>query len=131
MIKKVTHFTVFVKSQDDALKFYTESLGFKLHTDAQFEGFRWLTVHPAGQPDFEIALMPAMSPEEQLLVGKQGGKHPLFALESDNCKQDFELLKAQGVKLHGEPKHEPWGISVAFEDLYGNMLYISEPLHQS
>src|SRR5258708_3855557 len=129
MIKKVTHFTVFVKDQDEALKFYTEKLGFKLHTDAAFEGFRWLTIHPAGQPDFEVALMPA-SPEEQPLIGKQGGKHPLFALESDNCLQDCEMLKKHGVKLHGEPKSEPWGISVAFEDLYGNLLYICEPTIQ-
>ena len=45
------------QQQKDALNFYRDKLGFKLHTDAMVgEDFRWLTITP-DQPDFEIVLM--------------------------------------------------------------------------
>lgn len=126
MITKVTHLTVFVKNQDEALTFYTNNLGFKVHTDAQFEDMRWLTIHPADQSDFEIVLMPANSPEEKALVGKQAGSGVFFCLESTNIEEDYKALKSKGVELLGEPTTEPWGKAVTFKDLYGNTLYLVE-----
>jgi predicted enzyme related to lactoylglutathione lyase len=130
MITRVTHFTLFVHNQDDALKFYAEKVGFKVHTDVMLQGFRWLTVHPVGQPDFEIALMPATSPEEAALIGKQAGQKPLLAMETNDCMKDFEILSAQGIKFVAQPKPEPWGMAAAFEDLYGNVIYLSQPVTQ-
>src|SRR6185436_10266379 len=58
MIKKMSHASVFVTNQEEALSFYRDKLGFKVHTDAMIgEDFRWLTVCPQDQPDFEIILM--------------------------------------------------------------------------
>jgi catechol 2,3-dioxygenase-like lactoylglutathione lyase family enzyme len=51
MIEKLTHTTVWVLDQDEALEFYTQKLGFQLHTDARLGDFRWLTVTPPKQPD--------------------------------------------------------------------------------
>lgn len=34
MIRKMSHATIFVNNQDEALNFYRDKLGFKLHTDA-------------------------------------------------------------------------------------------------
>ncbi len=130
MITKITHITLFVDNQDDALHFYTNILGFKLHTDAVMEnGFRWLTLCLKNQPDVELALIPATTPEEKALVGKQGGSHPLLCLQTDDCKKDYDLLKANGVVFTQEPKEEPWGVSALCKDLYGNMLYINQPIH--
>src|SRR6185369_9768596 len=58
MIRKMSHATIFVNNQEDALNFYRDKLGFKLHTDAMVrEDFRWLTITAPDQPDFEIILM--------------------------------------------------------------------------
>ena len=58
MITKMSHATVYVLNQQEALEFYTNKLGFEVRTDATMEGgFRWLTVGPKDQPDFEIILM--------------------------------------------------------------------------
>jgi catechol 2,3-dioxygenase-like lactoylglutathione lyase family enzyme len=58
MIQRLSHTTVYVFDQDEALKFYRDKLGFEVHTDATMEGgFRWLTVGPKPQPEMEIALM--------------------------------------------------------------------------
>jgi len=128
MITKLTNITLFVNNQDEALKFYTTILGFIVHTDAIYGDFRWLTICLKNQPDLEIALMPATTPEEKALIGKQAGKIPFLALQSDDCLKDYESLKAKGVTFIEEPKKESWGIAVACKDLYGNLLYIVQPI---
>lgn len=128
MITKLTNITLFVNNQDDALKFYTNILGFKVHTDAIYgNNFRWLTICLKNQPDLEIALMPATTSEEKALVGKQAASIPFLCLQSDDCIKDYESLKAKGVVFMDEPKKEAWGIAAACKDLYGNLLYIVQP----
>lgn len=129
MITKITHFTLYVSDQNKALEFYTQKLGFKVHTDATFGDMRWLTLHPANQPDFELVLMKPETDAEKALVGKQGGKDkPLFTVESTDCTKDYEFLKSQGVKMLEEVAHQPWGIATSFADPDGNIVYICQPL---
>jgi catechol 2,3-dioxygenase-like lactoylglutathione lyase family enzyme len=53
MIRKMSHATIFVNNQDEALEFYRDKLGFKVHTDAMVGAdFRWLTICTDDQPDF-------------------------------------------------------------------------------
>lgn len=128
MITKVTHLTLFVADQDEALKFYTQNLGFKVHTDTMFGPMRWLTLHPAEQPNFELSIMLAENDKEKALVGKQAGDKPLFCIESTDCKKDYATLKGKGVKMLQEIKEEPWGISTSFADPSGNVIYMVQPL---
>lgn len=44
---------------DAALAFYRDTLGFEVRKDVNYNGMRWLTVGPAGQPDTCIVLTPA------------------------------------------------------------------------
>ena len=46
MIKAISIVTIHVSNQDDALKFYTEVLGFEKGWDAPMGDLRWLTVAP-------------------------------------------------------------------------------------
>jgi len=58
MIQKQSHTSVFVFNQDDALVFYRDKLGFEVRADMKMEGgFRWLTVGPKGQPDFNLLII--------------------------------------------------------------------------
>ena len=58
MIRKMSHATIFVNNQEEALEFYRDKLGFQVHTDAMVGAdFRWLTMNTKDQPDFEIVLM--------------------------------------------------------------------------
>lgn len=127
VLTKITHFILFVSNQDEALNFYTNKLGFKIHTDAAFGAMRWLTLHLPGQPDVELALMLAETGEEKALIGKQGASKPLFTFETTDCKKDYETLSASGVEFTSEPESQPWGISASFKDLYGNALYMCQP----
>ncbi|MFY9574248.1 MAG: VOC family protein, partial [Blastocatellia bacterium] len=58
MISRMSHATIYVIDQDQALEFYRDKLGFKVTTDVTMDGgFRWLTVAPQDQSGFEIVLM--------------------------------------------------------------------------
>jgi catechol 2,3-dioxygenase-like lactoylglutathione lyase family enzyme len=128
MINKATHITVFVRNQDDALVFYTQKMGFKLHTDALFnEQLRWLTVCPMGQPDFEIALMLPGNEWEASLVGKQAGEKPLLSFETSDCMKTVQEMQAKGVRILEEPHEAPWGVQALFADHEGNMFHLNQP----
>ncbi len=119
---------IFVNDQDEALKFYTQKLGFQLHTDATFgENIRWLTVCAPEQKEFELALMKANTPELKALVGKQAPDVPLFCVSTNDCRKTVEELKGRGVTIISEPEDLPWGVSALFSDLYGNTINIVEP----
>lgn len=129
MLTKLTHLTVFVTNQDEALKFYTENLGFLVHTDAMFgEHLRWLTIMLPGDKDLEISLLLAETPEEKALVGKQAATKPLFAFSTEDCQKTYDTFKQRGVKMTSAPEQQPWGISMACEDLYGNAIYVVQNL---
>ena len=117
MITKVTHATIWVKDQDEALKFYRDTLGFRVAADnaTSMPGYRWLTVAPQND-EFEIVLNLATTPEQLAGVGRQG----IFILSSDDINADYAALKAQGVKFRSEINVNPWGSDFIFEDLYGN-----------
>lgn len=127
MFTKITHISIFVLDQDKALVFY-QKLGFLVHTDEYFGTLRWLTLCLPGQKDVEIALLEAQTDAEKALVGKQADQKPLFSLETDNCQQDYERLSKDGVIFAEKPMEQPWGVSAGFQDLYGNKLYMCQPL---
>ena len=126
MYTKITHITLYVTNQDEALAFY-KKIGFQVHTDAQFGPMRWLTLNLPEQKDVEVAIILAETTEEKALVGKQATGKPLFSLESNDCYGDYEKFKNLGIKFLEKPSEEPWGISTAFEDLYGNLIYVCQP----
>jgi predicted enzyme related to lactoylglutathione lyase len=127
MLISVTHLTMFVHDQDVTLNFY-KKLGFVVHTDADFDGMRWLTLCFPGKKDFELAIIKATTDVEKSLVGKQGADKPFISLESTDCLKDYEILKAQGVEILGKPENQPWGISMMFADNSGNKIYVCQQI---
>ena len=66
MINRLSHATIWVFVQDEALAFDTGSSLRGPHRPA-IDDFRWVTVGPPGQPDLEIVLLvpgPPMMPPE-------------------------------------------------------------------
>jgi catechol 2,3-dioxygenase-like lactoylglutathione lyase family enzyme len=121
-MNKIGHITLLVKDQDEALKFYTQKLGFQKRKDIVIaKNVRWVTVSPKGQEDLELTLVFADSEEKRKAVGKQAGDHVFLTLESEDCRKEFKALKAKGVKFYGKPELQAWGVDVVLEDLYGNL----------
>ncbi|MGB8468462.1 MAG: VOC family protein [Candidatus Babeliales bacterium] len=127
MITQCSHLTILVHNQDEALTFYTNKLGFRLHTDAPFGPERWLTVCPEKNPDMEFVLALAQKDEDKALVGKQGGSYGIGILLTNDAFGDYKKFKDAGITMIGEPVKEIWGTGFGIKDLYGNTLYINEP----
>lgn len=133
MIRRFSHAPVFVLDQDRAKAFYTEKLGFEVREDVKMGAFRWLTVSPAGQRDFEIILMPvAASPmldeanaaklRELVTAGKMGAG----AFQTDDCAATYAELSARGVAFRGPPQERPYGIEAVFSDDSGNWFALTQ-----
>ncbi len=123
---------MWVKDQDEALRWYTEKLGFEKRQDdaSTIPGFRWLTVAPKGQSEPEIVLgrpdpqmMGEAGAEEAI---RQIGSNPTWVLDTDDCRTAYRELSSRGVKFTSPPEEAPWGVSAVFVDLYGNSYNIVE-----
>ena len=122
MITKFSHPVLYVKDQDEALAYYRDMLGFKVHSDSQYGTLRWLTIQPPDNPGEELILFKATTPESLALVGKQSPEVPFLAFVTTDCKADCRTFKDNGVKIVEEPTEQPWGIQALFHDLYGNLI---------
>ena len=56
MSQGVTVVGLYVRDQDEALAFYVERLGLRVHTDVRNGDYRWLTVQHPDQPSFQLGL---------------------------------------------------------------------------
>jgi len=112
---KLALVTIFVCDQDEALRFYTEKLGFeKRADDAQtMPGFRWLTVSPPCQKEPEFVLLKAVEKEQIELMGKQSH----LGFNTDDCRGTYLTLSARGVKFTSPPEEVGYGVQALFEDL--------------
>lgn len=127
---------LWVHDQDEALKYWTDRVGFEVRSDvtvAEMGNFRWLTVGPPGQTDVAIVLMaipgpPMVDPatNEQLrdLMGK--GLAGTVFLTTDDCRRTYAELKERGVEFIGEPEEQLYGIDVGFRDPSGNNVRLSQ-----
>jgi catechol 2,3-dioxygenase-like lactoylglutathione lyase family enzyme len=132
MLTQLTHVNVWVHDQDEALEFYTKTLGMEVRDDVtipEMGGFRWLTVAVPSQPGVALALLnvpgPPVFDEEtasqvRSLVAK-GAAGGLFFL-SDDVQGTYEELKQKGVEFSQEPTQQPYGLDAGFRDPSGNQI---------
>ncbi len=133
---RIANAQLWVHDQDEALAFYTEKVGMEVRADVtvpELGNFRWLTVAPAGQPDFSIVLMAIPGPpvmdadtveEVRNLMGK-GFAGTVF-LTTDDVQASYEELKGRGVDFSEQPEERPYGIDSAFRDPSGNHIRLTQ-----
>jgi catechol 2,3-dioxygenase-like lactoylglutathione lyase family enzyme len=135
MIRRMSHATIFVTNQNEALEFYRDKLGFRVHTDAMVgEDFRWLTICTNDDPNFEIILMepkPGMLMDDetskQLRAIMNKGVLGAGVFNTDDCRATYEELKAKGVEFFSEPAERPYGVEAVFKDNSGNWFSLTQP----
>ena len=118
---------VFVDDQDEALRFYTEVLGFELRTDVPVgNGDRWLTVGVEGQ-DVELLLEPsghpAVAPYREALVADG---IPLASFAVDDIQSEYERLCAAGVTFTQPPTAMGPVTTAVLDDGCGNLVQLLE-----
>lgn len=117
-IQRISHLTIYVKHQQEALDWYLRILGFEVCIDNEnrVDGLRWLTICPAGNADTQFVLMPARSKEDRSRIGN----NLMTVLQTDDCFSEMKRLAQAGVEIVDLPTRVPWGISGIIRDLYGN-----------
>ena len=128
--------TTFLPHDDPeaALAFYRDVLGFELRNDVGYQGMRWLTVGPPGQPDVNIVLHPpgadpGITEEERKTIAEMmaKGTYASIMLATPDLDATFEKLQAQDVDIVQEPIEQDWGMrDCAVRDPSGNMVRIQE-----
>jgi catechol 2,3-dioxygenase-like lactoylglutathione lyase family enzyme len=114
-------------TQEKALKFYTEVLGFLKKTDLPLGEARWLTVVSPEEPGrTELVLEPdghpAAKPFKQALVD-DGIPYTSFAVDDVNA--GYERLRALGVEFTQEPLEMQSVTTAVFDDTCGNLIQIA------
>jgi catechol 2,3-dioxygenase-like lactoylglutathione lyase family enzyme len=117
---------LYVHDQDEALVFYVEKLGFRVHTDARNGDYRWLTVQHPDQPEFQLGLFRPQAPTVDdatargLLEAVAKGAMPPLVLMVENCRAAYEAMHQRGVEFTQEPVERYGSVDASFRDPSGN-----------
>jgi catechol 2,3-dioxygenase-like lactoylglutathione lyase family enzyme len=125
--QEITAITLVVRDYDEAIAYFTGSLGFTLVEDTPLgSGKRWIVVQPPGS-GAALLLARAASPEQEARVGDQTGGRVFLILHTDDFWRDYRAMQARGVQFEEEPRDEVYGIVAVFRDLYGNRWDLVQP----
>ncbi|MER6396712.1 VOC family protein [Kitasatospora sp. NPDC001603] len=118
--------SVFVDDQAEALRFYTEVLGFVTKHDVPLGQDRWLTVVSAEDPGGTELLLepsghPAVGPYRRALV-EDGIPAASFAV--DDVPAEYERLRALGVRFTQEPREMGPVTTAVLDDTCGNLIQL-------
>jgi predicted enzyme related to lactoylglutathione lyase len=119
MITRLKFVGIPTKDQDQALKFYTEKLGFEVATDQIFnEKQRWIELRVANSST-RVVLFTPDGHESRIGTFFNGS----FAC--DDVPATYRQLTARGVEFVSGPEKQPWGEFAVFKDPDGNQFVLS------
>ncbi|WP_086560378.1 VOC family protein [Streptomyces africanus] len=119
---------------DAALAFYRDTLGFEVRNDVGYQGMRWITVGPVGQPGTNIVLHPpaadpGITEDERKTIAEMmaKGTYGSILLATRDVDAVFEQVQAGDAEVVQEPVDQPYGVrDCAFRDPAGNMVRIQQ-----
>jgi uncharacterized glyoxalase superfamily protein PhnB len=128
-IVRLRYATIVVRDYDQALKWYTDVLGFEKTEEGAFgDGKRWIVVAPRGWKDVGMILEIAkpISPDDPIKdYENRVGKETRWVFEVEDCRKFYDLASKRGIRFVETPVDEVWGSTEAmFEDLYGNIFVV-------
>jgi catechol 2,3-dioxygenase-like lactoylglutathione lyase family enzyme len=120
---------IVVADYDDAIDFYTRTLGFDLIEDTSIpeQQKRWVVVAPPGARESRLLLARAVGEEQSSRIGNQTGGRVFLFLYTDDFWRDYRAYQERGVVFVRGPKTETYGTVAVFRDLYGNLWDLFQP----
>ena len=119
---------VHVDDQEEALRFYTEVLGFQKKADFSQGPYRWLTVASAEDPDgteLQLALNnnPAAKTYQQALFRQN---QPAAMFFTEDLQADYERMKALGADFTMPPTDVTGSKIAMLNDTCGNLIQVTQ-----
>lgn len=117
---------IYVRDQDEALQFYTDKLGFEVHTDVRNGDYRWLTVKHPHQSTFQLGLFRPQPPAVDETTARAldeavaKGAMPPLVLVVEDCRSAYREFRARGVEFTQEPIERYGNVDASFRDPSGN-----------
>ena len=125
--RRIATVAIVVRDYDEAVRWYTEKLGFTLFEDTDLGGGkRWVTVGPS-EGGVRLLLAEAKNAEERSRIGNQTGGRVFLFLETDDFARDHAAMLSRGIEFREAPRHEAYGTVAVFADLHGNLWDLIEP----
>jgi predicted enzyme related to lactoylglutathione lyase len=119
MISKVKFVSIPTASQDRALEFWTQKVGFKLVQDVPMgPEQRWIELEVPGA-ETHVVLFTPTGQEDRV------GSFVPMAWATRDVEKTYEELRGRGVEFQQPPKQESWGTSAVFKDADGNQFVLS------
>ena len=129
MNQHIAHIALVVNNYDEAIEFYTQKLNFTLIEDTRLsETKRWVKVAPKGDGQCCLLLAQAVNEEQQSRIGNQTGGRVFLFLYTDDFWRDYNNMLEKKINFVRPPIKEPYGTVAVFEDLYGNLWDLIEPV---
>ncbi|MCP4713070.1 MAG: VOC family protein [Planctomycetes bacterium] len=123
MKQTIGYVTVVVEDYDEAIRFYVDTLGFRLIEDTYIpaQNKRWVLVAPPGSAETKLLLARAVGAEQASRIGNQTGGRVFLFLHTDDFWRAYNAYKRKGVEFVREPVEESYGAVAVFKDLHGNL----------
>ena len=125
---KIILTSIFVDNQDNALRFYTEKLGFVEKENVSVGAFKWLTVvSPDNTGGTELLLEPnenlaARTYQKEIFTQSI----PAASFGVDDIEKEYERLTSLGVVFTMKPTRTEHAAIAVFDDTCGNLIQILE-----
>lgn len=125
---KIKLTSVYVDDLDNALRFYTEVLGFVKKVDVSNGPYRWLTVASAEEPEgteLQLALSdnPAAKTYQEALFQQS---QPAAMFFTEDVQADYERIKARGGAFTMPPTPVTGAIIAMLGDTCGNLIQLTQ-----
>ncbi len=128
MANHINQLTLVVKDYDEAIAFYTQKLDFELIEDTVLNDTkRWVVVAPK-KSQCRLLLAKAVNEEQLNSVGNQTGGRVFLFMNTDNFDGEYQNLVDNQITIVRQPRTETYGRVLVFEDLYGNLWDLIEPV---
>ena len=124
MISRVKLVSIPVRDQQRAVEFYTTKLGFRVTTDAPFDGKqRWIELTLPGGGARVVLFTP---PGAEQAIGSFSN----VVFTSDDIERTYEELRARGVEFVRPVERQRWGVRTSVRLPGGGEVGLYEPLHE-
>lgn len=123
MINYISKLTIYVQNQDEAIKFWTEKMGFNCDIKPMGPGLKWVETKPNQDSLtsfvlYEKALMQSQNPQISV-------EHPSIILSTKDIQTTYEEMKEKGIKVD-DLMIMPYGKMFTFYDQDENRYMIRE-----
>ncbi|MBK6978493.1 MAG: VOC family protein [Cytophagaceae bacterium] len=129
MATYLAHIAIIVKDYDEAIDFYTKILGFELLEDTPLsETKRWVVLGNKLENSCQLLLAKAVTEVQENAIGNQSGGRVFLFLHTNEFEDFHKRLILNNIKIINGPRLESYGRVLVFEDIYGNLWDLIEPI---